>query len=321
MTNRLQHKALAALVAVVVMTAFVAAPALAEQKFEEKFEKTVPLSKTGRLSLSNISGQIEVMTWKEAQVKIEALKTSKAASLDKAKENAAKVTIDVTAQADLVRVETNYPKRSGGFWGGESINVSVDYKLWVPETAGVELSSVSGDVTVAPIGGALKVKCVSGNVGIDGAAGADIDLVSGDLTMAKIAGDARVKAVSGDIDVTGIKGSVEVKAVSGDIKLLDVADAQNVGVENVSGNITFTGGIKAGGRYEIKTHSGDVRMTIPAGAEFDLEANTFSGDIDSDFAITVSGKMSPREIRGTVGKGGATIVLKTFSGNVDLKKK
>jgi DUF4097 and DUF4098 domain-containing protein YvlB len=321
MTNGIHRKALAGLALAVFLVAFVAAPALAEQKFEDKFEKTVPLSKTGKLFLSNISGDVEILTWKDAQVKIEALKTSKASSLDKAKENAAKVTIDVTAGADLVSVETNYPKQSGGFWGGDSINVSVDYKVWVPEAAGVELKSVSGDVTVAAIYGPAKVKCISGNVGLAGAGGAEIDLVSGDLTMAKIAGDAHVKAVSGNIDITGIKGSVEVKCVSGDIKLLDVADAQTVGAESVSGNITFTGGIKAGGRYEIKTHSGDVRMTIPAGSEFDLEANTFSGDIDTDFAITVSGKMSPREVHGTVGKGGATIILKSFSGNVDLKKK
>ena len=176
-------------------------------------------------------------------------------------------------------------------------------------------------MNVAALGGQAKIKCVSGNVDLAGAAGAEIDLVSGDLTMAQIAGDAHVNAVSGNIDVTGIKGSVEVKAVSGDIKLLDVADAQTVGAESVSGNITYVGAIKAGGRYEIKAHSGDVRVTIPAGSSFDLEANTFSGDIDSDFEITVSGKMSPKEIHGTVGKGGATLILKTFSGNVDLKKK
>jgi len=321
MTKQLHHRWPAILAAAVFLVAFVAAPALADQKFEEKFEKTVPLSLTGRLYLSNISGQIEVMTWKDAKVKIEALKTSKAGSIERAKENASKVTIDVTAEGDLVRVETNYPKQSGGFWGGDSINVSVDYKIWMPEQGAAEIKSISGDVSVAAIGGPARIKCVSGNVDLGGAAGADVDLVSGDLTMAKIAGDAHIKAVSGDIDVTGIKGSVDVKAVSGDIKLLDVADAQTVGAESVSGNITYVGGIKAGGRYEIKTHSGDVRFTIPAGSSFDLEANTFSGDIDSDFEITVSGKMSPREIHGTVGKGGATIILKTFSGNVDLKKK
>jgi DUF4097 and DUF4098 domain-containing protein YvlB len=321
MIKKFQGQRIAVLAAAALAVALIAAPALAEQKFEEKFEKTVPLSKTGRLYLNNISGNIEIMTWKDAQVKIEALKTSKAGSLDKAKENAAKVTIEVTSEADAVRVETQYPKRQGGFWGGDSISVSVDYKVWVPEQAGVELYSVSGDVQVASIGGAAKIKSVSGNVGLGGAAGVDVDLVSGDLTLKNIAGDAYIKAVSGDIEASAVKGSVEVKAVSGDIKLLDISGAQTVNAESVSGNITYTGAIKEGGRYEIKTHSGDVRMTIPAASTFDFEANTFSGDIESDFEISVVGKISPREIRGTVGKGGATLVLKTFSGNVDLRKK
>jgi DUF4097 and DUF4098 domain-containing protein YvlB len=311
----------AVLILTAFVVAFVAAPALAEQKFEEKFEKTVPLSKTGTLYLTNISGQIEVLTWKDAQVKIEALKTSKADSLDKAKENAAKVTIEVTNEADRVSVETKYPKRIGGFWGGDSVNVSVDYKVWVPEQAAVEVKSVSGDVQVAPIGGKAKIDSVSGNVGLRGAAGAEVKLVSGDLEIENVAGDAFIKAVSGNIDVTRIKGSIEADAVSGDIVLMDVSEAQTVDIKTVSGNVTYSGELKPGARYELKTHSGDVRMTIPAGSGFDLEANTFSGDIESDFEITVVGKMSPRDIRGTVGKGGATLVLKSFSGNVDLKKK
>jgi DUF4097 and DUF4098 domain-containing protein YvlB len=321
MKNIDRKRILAMLMGAAFVLAFIAAPALAEEKYEQKFEKTEALAKDGRLYLSNISGDIEVMTWKEAQVKIEALKTSKAKTLDKAKENAELVTIEVTKGEGLVRVETKYPKKDGGFWGGDNISVSVDYKIWVPDQAAVEIKSVSGDVHVSPLGGSAKIGCVSGDVELLGAAGVDVDLVSGDLTLENIAGDAHVKAVSGDIGATRIKGSVEVEAVSGDIDLLDVSGAQAVSVKSVSGDITYVGRIEAGGRYDIEAHSGDVRMTIPADSAFDLKCNTFNGDIDSDFDITVVGKISPREIRGTVGKGGATITLKTFSGNVDLKKK
>jgi hypothetical protein len=321
MTRTTDRKWLAALLGAAFVLAFVAAPALAEEKYQEKFEKTEALAKNGKFYLNNVSGQIEVMTWKEAQVKIEAVKTSKAGSLAKAKENAALVTIEVTRETDLVRVETKYPKKSGGFWGGDSINVSVDYKVWVPEPVAVEIRSVSGDVMVAPIGGMAKIGCVSGNVDLKGAAGADVDLVSGELTLENIAGDAYLKTVSGDIRAARVRGSVEAEAVSGDIDLKDVSEAQTVSAKNVSGNITYTGMIKAGGRYELKAHSGDVRMTIPADSAFDFEANTFSGDIDSDFEIQVVGKISPREIHGTVGRGGATIKLKSFSGSIDLKKR
>ena len=321
MMKKLNSKWTAALLGAAFNLAFVAAPALAEEKFQEKYEKTEALAKNGKLYLNNVSGQIEIATWKEAQVKIEAIKTSKAATLAKAKENAALVTIEVTKDADLVRVETKYPEKQGGFWGSDSPNVSVDYKLWVPDQAAVEIRSVSGDVMVAPIGGHARVSCVSGDVDLLGAAGADIDLVSGELTLENIAGDAYLKTVSGNIDVTRVKGSVEAEAVSGDIDLRDVSEAQTVNAKNVSGNITYAGKIKAGGRYELKTHSGNVRMTIPADSGFDFEANTFGGDIDSDFEIQVVGKISPREIHGTVGKGGATVILKSFSGSIDLKKR
>lgn len=301
--------------------AFVAAPALAEEKYEEKFAKTEALAKTGTFYLSNVSGDIEVAVWKDAQVKIEAVKTSKAASLDKAKENAAKVTIEVTKTDDAVRVETKYPKKEGGFWGGDRISVSVDYKVWVPDQAAVEIRSVSGDVVVAALGGKAKIDSVSGDVTLDGAAGAEIKVVSGDLKIGNVAGDVFIKAVSGDITVAKIKGSVGADAVSGDIDLRDVAEAKSVDVKTVSGDVVYSGTVTAGGRYELKTQSGDIRMTVPRDAGFDFEANTYSGAIDSEFEITVSGKISPKEIRGTVGKGGATVVLRSFSGNVDLKKK
>lgn len=321
MKNGNIKRGMTALVGLAFVVAFVAAPAVGEEKYEEKFAKTEALAKNGRFSLNNISGDIEIAVWKEAQVKIEAVKRSKAASLDKAKENAAKVTIEVTKEGDLVRVETKYPKREGGFWGGDRISVSVDYKVWVPDQAAVEVHSVSGDVDVAPLGGSAKIVCVSGDVKLHGAAGAEIKLTSGDLVLQDIAGDVFIKAVSGDLTVSRIKGSIEADAVSGDIDLRDVSGARTIGIKTVSGDVTYVGAIVAGGRYALATHSGDVRMTIPAGSAFDLEANTFNGTIETDFEIKVVGKISPREIRGTVGSGGATIALKSFSGDVELKKK
>ena len=63
-----------------------------------------------------------------------------------------------------------------------------------------------------------------------------------------------------------------------------------------------------------------VVMHIPANSSFDLEAGTFSGVIDSDFEIQVEGKISPKEVHGTVNKGGARIRAKSFSGNVEIRK-
>lgn len=306
--------------AILLGLAVVALVAFASEDYEEKFDRTEALSMDGKVYLSNISGVIDVQTWKEAKVKIEALKTSRASSLSKAKENAELVKIEVTAEAGAVRVEVKYPERRG-IWGSRSMNVSVDFKLWIPEKASAEINSVSGDVRMAKLGGQARVHCVSGEVDVLGAAGADIDLVSGDLTLEDIGGDLFMKTVSGDVRVTRIKGSIKSTSVSGNIDFKDVSEAEEVTAKNVSGNITYVGTIKAGGRYELKTHSGNVQMDIPADSSFDLEADTFNGVIDSQFQIQVMGKISPREIRGTVGKGGTLIKLSSFSGNVELNKR
>ena len=291
-----------------------------KEKYEEKFERTESLAADGKVVLSNVAGDIEIMTWKEARVKIDALKRSQAATQAKAKENAAEVKIEVTQEGSTLRIETKYPK-GNKFWGNNSINVSVDYKLWIPDKASITVKSVSGDVKVGAIGGKCDINSVSGDVDVLGAAGLKVSLVSGDLTVKNIAGDAFLKTVSGDIDASDIRGSVESDSVSGDIDLTDVSGARSVKGNTVSGEIAYRGGIMPQGQYQFKSHSGDVEVFLPANAAFEFEAKTFSGSIDSAFEIKVEGKISRKEINGTVGGGGASISLKTFSGNIDLKKR
>jgi hypothetical protein len=95
------------------------------EKYEEKFERTVKLAKDGHVSLNNISGSIEVKSWNKGEVKIDALKTSKASSLSAAKENAAEVKIVVQKEGDTLRIKTEYPKKRG--FRRKKSSVSVHY--------------------------------------------------------------------------------------------------------------------------------------------------------------------------------------------------
>ncbi len=294
--------------------------ALAKDRHEEKFERTEALTRDGKVFLGNISGDVAVKTWDKAEVRIEALKVSEASSEAKAKENVAKVTIEITREAGVLRIDTKYPNEKK-FWGGDSLNVSVDYKLWVPAGASVEVKSISGDVNLEALGGAVKARVVSGSVVLrKGAAGADLTTVSGDLTLEDVVGNAYLKTVSGDISVSRIKGSVEAESVSGGIKMSEVSGAAGVNAKTLSGDVDFQGRLEAGGRYSLKSHSGNVGMVLPGDSAFSFDADTFSGVIDSAFKIEVSGKISPRKVHGTINGGGAEVQLSTFSGSVDLKK-
>jgi hypothetical protein len=293
----------------------------AKEKYEEKFEKTVSLARDGEVNLTNISGHIEVKTWDRGEVKIDALKISKASTVAKAKENAAKVEILVEKEGNTLKIKTEYPERKKG-WKEDSINVSVNYNLTIPAKASAKITSVSGSVDLEKIGGAAKVRAVSGDVTLSEAhKGVDLDTVSGDIYVQNVTGDAYLNAISGKINAEGIRGSIKASVVSGRIELRDVSEADNVHANSVSGSIVYEGKLSRDGRYTLTGHSGSVEMIIPSDTGFEFEATTFSGRIQSDFEVKISGEISRRKISGVVNNGGAIVELTTFSGNVYLKKR
>jgi len=311
------------------------ASAQGKVKHEEKFEKTESLAKDGKVEIRNVSGDIEVATWDRNEVKIDALKTSKASSMDKAKENASKVKIEITRENGILKVETKYPKPSI-----KKLSVSVYYKVTIPSQAAVKARSVSGDVTLENIGGKAAAESTSGDVTVDGArSGANAETVSGDVKVVDIengvycktvsgsvkaknvTGNADLNCVSGNVTAENIRGDVEADTVSGNVKLLDISGADVVKGKTMSGSVTYEGNISLKGRYSLDAHSGRVEMTIPANSVFDLTASTFSGSIKTEFKVLMSGKLSKKKISGSVNGGGADVNLKTFSGNVYLKKK
>jgi len=323
------------LVSMVLILAFNTVSASGDEQYEEKFEKTVALAKDGKVFLRNISGDIKVMTWDRAEVKIDALKISKASSLSKAEENAQNVKIEVSEEGNTLRIETDYPKMTF-----KSLKVSVNFDLTVPSQASVDIGSVSGDIGMLKIGGnakvqavsgdllfediagSLKANSVSGNVEVVGAAkGAGCESVSGDVEVQNVNGDVYLKTVSGEISAVQVKGSVEAETVSGDVELDGVTEGRKIEAKSLSGEVRYRGDIYSDGRYNFKSHSGDITLVIPADSSFDIDAKTFSGDIDSQFDITVSGKISKKSVRGSVNDGGADVEAKTFSGDIHLNKK
>ena len=76
----------------------------------------------------------------------------------------------------------------------------------------------------------------------------------------------------------------------------------------------------AGGRYEFRSHSGDVLIQLANDIGFELAAETFGSEIGSAFPVTPSGgRVSKREVHG-VHDGSVMIEASTFSGDVTVAK-
>ena len=108
--------------------------------------------------------------------------------------------------------------------------------------------------------------------------------------------------------------------MSSEITLHNVNSSQ-VSAGTVSGEITYSGTVEASGSYEFTSHSGDVRVDIPANSGANLQLQTYSGSIRSQFRMTMEpGSTSRRgkKYEFTVGAGGARISVETFSGDITI---
>jgi Putative adhesin len=126
-------------------------------------------------------------------------------------------------------------------------------------------------------------------------------------------------SVSGDVEVTGAGDEVRARSVSGDVKL-ERLRSPAVTATSVSGDVDV--GIDAltgGGDLRFTSVSGNVSLQLPRSLDADVTLKTVSGELDSDFQLTLQGPMNRRSLNGRIGRGGRELHLTTVSGNVRLR--
>jgi len=192
------------------------------------------------------------------------------------------------------------------------------YEVSVPRGSRLILEAVSGDINSSGSQGEIEASSVSGDVDVsDGVRTVSAEAVSGSVHAARITGNLRSETVSGELRVENVSGDVEASSVSGSIRLIGI-QSKDVRTETVSGDIVYTGTIEASGRYGFESHSGALRLNIPRGVGAQFSVETFSGDLSTDFPVTLppGGMRNSGRVDFTIGDGRAKVTAQTFSGSV-----
>jgi DUF4097 and DUF4098 domain-containing protein YvlB len=292
-------------------------------EYTEQVSKTLKIGRNGTFDLQNVSGTIVVTGGGGSDVRLEATKRVRHRNESEAKSLLQDIDIQIYERNGNVEVRTDYPRRN---WSG-----GVDYTVSLPRDVSVVLRSVSGDIRVTSLNGELRAESVSGNVAASAVRRIrQAKSVSGNVEIADSEGDEVAgNTVSGDVIARNLKvRTLDVQSVSGGLRMLDV-ESDRATARSVSGDIEFSGRLARNGRYDVQSHSGNLRVT-PIGAQgFTLEASTFSGDVRSDYPLTMQGNLGSgygprrlnRGVRGSFGDGGATLSLRSFSGNIVVVKR
>ena len=88
----------------------------------------------------------------------------------------------------------------------------------------------------------------------------------------------------------------------------------------VNGNIDYAGDLARSGRYEFVSHSGDIRLMLSGGTGFEVQANSFSGNVRSEFPVNRRGGRGRRRRRHPEGHPGSIWRCKRDAGAARVQR-
>lgn len=127
-----------------------------------------------------------------------------------------------------------------------------------------------------------------------------------------------VSTVNGGVRVDGATSEVQASTVNGRVSAVSTGGPVNA--STVNGDIEVSMRELGTGDLEYSTVNGSIEIEVPANLDADLDMRTVNGSLSADFPITLQGRVNPRRMRATIGKGGRRIRLETVNGSVELKK-
>ena len=289
----------------IVLTLMVAGRAVAAD-----VDETLAADADGHVTVSIISGSIEVSGWDRNEVRV----------TGSYEDDVEEFIFERDGDEVTIRIET--PDQSFG-----DMDVSAYLVIQVPEDSDLDVGTVSANIDATAVRGDQQLQSVSGNVTTKAYDG-DIEAstVSGEVNVESAVdesdGEWGLSSVSGDVTATGLSGDLRAEVVSGEIEISG-GSYSRVQAESVNGDITLAGSLVGDGRIDMESVNGgiDVRFAGPLSASFEIE--TFNGRIRNCFGPEPerTSKYAPGlELAFTEGDGDGRVSLATLNGGIEVCK-
>jgi hypothetical protein len=266
-----------------ILALALATPAQAKETVKETFQKTYPLQAGGELRVENTNGGITVEAWDRNEVQVEAIKQVRAESAEKAREGLKLLKIEVKPSTGALEILTRYPRNEGdGFFdwlSGDSVSMSVNYKIKAPRELVANLQSTNGGVRLVGTRGRAQLSTTNGGVSVE-----DVE------------GNIRLRSTNGGLTVVNAAGTLDGVTTNGGIK------AQ---LNEVDGDIS------------LQTTNGGVTLNLPENLRASVDIATSNGGIHSDLAVE-GGRKTKRSLTGDINGGGGKLHVRSTNGGVRI---
>lgn len=283
------------------LAAVLVAPATAQQRIERR----LAIAPDASIRIHNLAGSVRVTGW----------------------------------DRDTIAVTGTVPRGGGQFFlggSGRAAKLGVDeplakgqipgshLEIRVPRRGRVWIKTASADIQVADVTGGLDAYSVSGTVRVSGGGGeVYAESMDGNVEVSAASRWVRAKTATGSITLRVDGGDVTASSVSGNIVVAG-GRFERARFESVTGDIRFEGDLDRGGGFTFETHGGTVELRLPGTVAATFDVATFHGQITNELARTVAQPArtgTGRTLVFEAGPGGAQVTVRSFKGNVVLRRR
>jgi len=306
---------------------FVLAPMALAQAPARTVSDTAPLDAEGEVTVDNHEGSITVTTWDRDRVRYEAEIMPTDEDPD-----AEKVSIRARTSDDQFQLATDHDEgddesvvfgfdEDGFRWGGIDIP-AVHYTITMPGAAALKIDDHESTIDVTGLAGPLHIDTHEGRISVaEQQAEVVIDSHESPISIADQTGDVRIDTHEGRMELRRVKGRLAVDTHEGELTAEELDGGVRFDTHDGSAQVSFA---SLSHPVLADTHDGDVTLTLPAGAGFDLDTE-FDDDADltSDFdlqPIRISDEDDDEvNYRGGVNGGGPMVRLESNDGDFSLR--
>lgn len=326
--------------------------------FRSKSQRTIdvsrPLMAHKTLAVATPSGDIRIQGGQAEECKVKAIITVQAESQALADQIVQEVNIELVEKNGGLSVEWRQPQRPEKFSVAVDYDITVprqtatqatsqygditleslDGKQVAKTNSGdisadhlqgpVDLCTAYGDVSCSHVGsGPGNFKSSSGDISLKEStfASCRAETGYGDIKADKLEGPSFLfNTSSGDVVVNELKSeTAELQTSYGDIEGRQLR-LNRLSARTSSGDVQINASDSTPElNAELVSSYGDVDLSAPSGYTGQVEMATLYGSINTGRPITVCGDTGKKHLTGTVGQGKGRLILKTSSGDVQLR--
>jgi hypothetical protein len=164
---------------------------------------------------------------------------------------------------------------------------------------------------VSGVKGQAEVDVQHGSLTVRETGGLKARLSYGEVVAESVEGDVAIHARHAGVRASNVGGQVEIETSFADIRVEGAGGRIQARVTH--GDAHLAPGVPIKEAIDASATDGGIRLDVPSGSHFELDAESRHGELDlgvPGLHSEVSGEGTPARATGTIGGGGARVTLR-----------